>query len=238
MQASASSVSRVRQRLSDSSEVVVLISFAAIFLFFALRADHFLSLLSITNILTLASVKGIFVVGVAMLMISGEFDLSVGSILAVAAFVFAITLEGGLPAVPAMLLALAGLHALCAGSVRGVGGRADETRADPGLSGLRIIARSPYLQHMGLLAVLVAIVGALLDYAFKAEAKAGSKRVLFTAKVCNRGGVMEGNAKVEFYFSGEKEPNCEAKGADRQETIEGPFYGGPSHCKLEPPPPI
>jgi simple sugar transport system permease protein len=93
--------------LSDSSEVVVLISFAAIFLFFALRADHFLSLLSITNILTLASVKGIFVVGVAMLMISGEFDLSVGSILAVAAFVFAITLEGGLPAVPAMLLALA-----------------------------------------------------------------------------------------------------------------------------------
>ena len=107
MQASASSVSRVRQRLSDSSEVVVLLSFTAIFLFFALRADHFLSLLSLTNILTLASVKGIFVVGVAMLMISGEFDLSVGSILAVAAFVFAITLEGGLPALPAMLLALA-----------------------------------------------------------------------------------------------------------------------------------
>ena len=40
-----------------------------------------------------ASIKGIFVLGVAMLMISGEFDLSVGSTLAVAAYVFAILME-------------------------------------------------------------------------------------------------------------------------------------------------
>lgn len=97
----------IRARLADFPEVVALISFLLLFLFFAFRAENFLSLVSLTNILTIASIKGIFVVGVAMLMISGEFDLSVGSTLAVAAYVFALTLEAGLPAIPAALLALA-----------------------------------------------------------------------------------------------------------------------------------
>lgn len=101
----SSPLNRVRHRLSDSPETVVLISFGIVFLFFAVRAENFLSLLSITNILTLASLKGIFVVGIAMLMISGEFDLSVGSILAVAAFIFALTLEAGMA--PLLSLGLA-----------------------------------------------------------------------------------------------------------------------------------
>jgi simple sugar transport system permease protein len=46
------------------------------------------------------------VIGVAMLMISGEFDLSVGSILGVASYVFALTLLQGVPAVLAMVIAL------------------------------------------------------------------------------------------------------------------------------------
>lgn len=69
---------RIRHRLADSSELVVLISFLLVFLFFSIRAENFLSLVSLTNILTIASIIGIFVVGVAMLMISGEFDLSGG----------------------------------------------------------------------------------------------------------------------------------------------------------------
>lgn len=93
---SAMSLRHVRARLSNNSEVVVLISLIAVFLWFSFRADNFLTLLSLTNILTLASLKGIFVIGVAMLMISGEFDLSVGSTLAVAAYVFAILMEFGL----------------------------------------------------------------------------------------------------------------------------------------------
>lgn len=102
---------QIRARLADFPEVVALISFLALFLFFTSRADNFLSLVSLTNILTIASIKGIFVVGVAMLMISGEFDLSVGSTLAVAAYVFALTLESGTAPVLAMLLAL-GVSAL------------------------------------------------------------------------------------------------------------------------------
>jgi len=97
---------RVRAKLADYPEVVALISFLLIFFFFIIRADNFFTLVSLSNILTIASIKGIFVVGVAMLMISGEFDLSVGSILAVAGYVFALTLEAGVPAIPAMILAL------------------------------------------------------------------------------------------------------------------------------------
>ena len=56
--------------------------------------------------MTIASIKGIFAVGVAVLMISGEFDLSVGSTLAVAGYIFALTLENGMSAGLALLLAL------------------------------------------------------------------------------------------------------------------------------------
>ena len=98
---------RIRHRLADASELVVLISFSLVFLFFSIRAENFLSLVSLTNILTIASIKGIFIVGVAMLMISGEFDLSVGSILAVATFVFALSLEGGIAPLPAFVFAMA-----------------------------------------------------------------------------------------------------------------------------------
>ncbi|MEM7343165.1 MAG: ABC transporter permease [Chloroflexota bacterium] len=97
---------QLRARLADFPEAVAFISFFIIFGYFAAYAENFLSLISITNIVTIASIKGIFVVGVAMLMISGEFDLSVGSTLAVASYIFALTLEGGWAFLPALLLAL------------------------------------------------------------------------------------------------------------------------------------
>ncbi len=87
-----SSLARLRSRLADIPVLVGLLTFTFLFLLFSITAENFLTLISLTNILTIASIKGIFVVGVAMLMITGEFDLSVGSIVAVAAFVFAITL--------------------------------------------------------------------------------------------------------------------------------------------------
>lgn len=99
--------SNLRYRLSYYPEIVAIISFVLIFIFFATRAENFLSLLSLTNIISLASIKGIMVIGVAILMISGEFDLSVGSILGVASYVFAITILEGVPAFLAMLIALA-----------------------------------------------------------------------------------------------------------------------------------
>jgi simple sugar transport system permease protein len=57
---------------------VALISFVLLFIFFVVNAPHFLTPLSIGNILTFGSITGIVTIGVAMLMVSGEFDLSVG----------------------------------------------------------------------------------------------------------------------------------------------------------------
>ncbi len=99
-------LSKLRYRLSYYPEIVAIISFVLIFIFFAYRAENFLSLLSLTNIVSLASIKGVMVVGVAILMISGEFDLSVGSILGVASYVFALAILAGAPPILALLLVL------------------------------------------------------------------------------------------------------------------------------------
>lgn len=100
-------VAIVRHRLSYIPEAVVLISFLLLFIFFSFAAPHFLSALSIGNILTFGSITGIVVIGVGMLMISGEFDLSVGSNFALASYVLALSINGGIPVVPAIIFAIA-----------------------------------------------------------------------------------------------------------------------------------
>ena len=99
-------VAIARHRLSYIPEAVVLISFLLLFLFFSLFAPHFLTALSIGNILTFGSITGIIVIGVGMLMISGEFDLSVGSNFALASYVLALSINAGVPVVLAIILAI------------------------------------------------------------------------------------------------------------------------------------
>jgi simple sugar transport system permease protein len=106
MQSQTATLARVRARLAHSSELVTLVSFLILFLFFSVVADYFLTPVSLSNILYFASILGIIVTGVAMLMIAGEFDLSVGATFAVASFVFALTMNAGVPPFFAMLLAL------------------------------------------------------------------------------------------------------------------------------------
>jgi len=77
-----------------------------IFLFFSFSTEAFVSAYSLSNILTFGGIFGIVVIGVAFVMISGEFDLSVGSTLAVASYVFALTLSAEIPPILAMGLAL------------------------------------------------------------------------------------------------------------------------------------
>jgi len=98
---------QLRLRLAEFPEAVAFISFLGVFIFFSIANENFLTPISIANILTFGSITGIVVVGVAMLMISGEFDLSVGSTFAVASYVFALTLNAGIPPLAALLIALA-----------------------------------------------------------------------------------------------------------------------------------
>ncbi len=97
---------QIRHRLSYMPEAVALIVLLLLFTFFSFAAPYFLTPLSIGNILTFGSITGIVTIGVAMLMISGEFDLSVGSNFAVASYVLALSLIAGWPVWLSILLAL------------------------------------------------------------------------------------------------------------------------------------
>src|ERR1700674_5869434 len=67
----------------------------------------FLSAENIRGVLGLLPETGLVAIGVTILMICGEFDLSVGSVFALMPMSFAIMLNDGVPFVPAVLLGLA-----------------------------------------------------------------------------------------------------------------------------------
>jgi simple sugar transport system permease protein len=100
------SLPAIRHRLSYFPEAVAVISFVALFIFFTIGAPHFLTALSFGNILTFGAITGVVTIGVALLMISGEFDLSVGSNFAVASYVLALSLIAGWSVWVGILLAI------------------------------------------------------------------------------------------------------------------------------------
>ncbi len=69
----------------------VLIAFSAVFIVFSVIAPKFLTISSLTGIFSLVAELGIITIGEAFLIISGEFDLSVGGVYALAGTVFVIT---------------------------------------------------------------------------------------------------------------------------------------------------
>ena len=96
-------------------ETGVLLGFMAVFLGFALAVpETFLSSNSISSILTSQAVPGIIAIGITLLMISGEFDLSVGSIMGVSSLVFLYT------AVEGIHVLIAALFAITAGAAMGL----------------------------------------------------------------------------------------------------------------------
>lgn len=87
----------VQVLLSKSPSAGAIIGFITIFLVFTMATDLFLRPTSIASILTNVSSKAVIAIGVTILMISGEFDLSVGSILGVVAMFFMAAMTIGDP---------------------------------------------------------------------------------------------------------------------------------------------
>jgi simple sugar transport system permease protein len=94
------------------------ITFVGVFVLFSLFVPNFMTMRSITGIINAATLTGVITIGVTLLMIAGEFDLSVGATMAVGAFIYgAMTMNGMNPAlavalalvVPALLGGLNGL---------------------------------------------------------------------------------------------------------------------------------
>jgi len=77
------------------------------FVVFAIIAPDFLTLDSWATILQLSAELGIVSVGVTLLMITGEYDLSIGSVAALAALVVAALSGAHVPAVLALLIVVA-----------------------------------------------------------------------------------------------------------------------------------
>ncbi|HAF70408.1 TPA: ABC transporter permease [Candidatus Acetothermia bacterium] len=101
-------LSKIRKR----PEFGVFVAFLVIFIGFSFAAERFLTFDSIAGIITVAAELGIVTAGITFLMIAGEFDLSVGSVLGVSGMIFAITATAGLPHIVGLLLSLAAAAAI------------------------------------------------------------------------------------------------------------------------------
>jgi len=96
----------VRQGLESPSAGPV-ITFVGVFVLFSIFVPNFLTMRSITGIINAATLTGVITVGVTLLMIAGEFDLSVGAIMAIGAFIFGAGTMAGMNPALAVVLALA-----------------------------------------------------------------------------------------------------------------------------------
>lgn len=106
-------------RLMKRPELGAIGGVVLVTLFFLFTADSAMFTLSgIMNFMTPAAQLGILGIAAAMLMIGGEFDLSIGSMVAFAGMVFGVfTVNLGLPLILAIPLTLA--FAACIGAVNG-----------------------------------------------------------------------------------------------------------------------
>jgi len=94
-------------RISLGSPVAgPLITLIAVFILFSLFVPNFLSLRSVSGIINAATLSAIITIGMTLLMITGEFDLSVGASQAVGAFIFGTYATNGGNPLFALLLAL------------------------------------------------------------------------------------------------------------------------------------
>ena len=94
-----------------------LVTFIVLFVVFAVAVPNFFTLRSISGIVNAATLTGIITVGVTLLMIAGEFDLSVGPVMAMAGYVFGFQVVAGNPLLG---LVLAVLVTGCMGAINGI----------------------------------------------------------------------------------------------------------------------
>lgn len=87
-----------RRIIPDSPIAGPLATLIGVFILFSLFVPHFFTMRSVSGILGAATLTGTVTIGITLLMIAGEFDLSVGSMMAMGAFLYGLhTIEGGNP---------------------------------------------------------------------------------------------------------------------------------------------
>lgn len=87
-------------------EVGALASLIVIFTSFGVLNHQFLSAYNLMTIFTVASELGIVTLGVNLVMIAGEFDMSVSSVFALVPILFEILVRSGIPSIISILIVL------------------------------------------------------------------------------------------------------------------------------------
>jgi len=108
----------ILRRVLVLREAGVLVALILIMLFFGLSTTTFFTTVNLTNVLRQSAVLGIMTMAVTFLIISGEFDLSIGSTFALSAVMGTVMMERGFPMVLAFLLAL--VLSAVVGAINGV----------------------------------------------------------------------------------------------------------------------
>ncbi len=85
----------------------VLIAWLVVFAVFSIMGRQFFTLSNLVGVFTIVSELGIMAIGVAFLMISREFDLSVGAVYAASAFIFGLLANTALYSPLALVITLA-----------------------------------------------------------------------------------------------------------------------------------
>ena len=93
-------------KLFSMREAGVLLALLLIMLFFGLYTSTFFTAKNLTNVLRQSAVLGIMTMAVTFLIISGEFDLSIGSTFAFSAIASVVLMESGIPPTLAFFLGL------------------------------------------------------------------------------------------------------------------------------------
>jgi len=94
------------RRILVMREAGVLAALILIMLFFGFFTSTFFTATNLTNVLRQSALLGIMTMAVTFLIISGEFDLSIGSTFALSAVVATVLMEHGVPMILGFLLAL------------------------------------------------------------------------------------------------------------------------------------
>ena len=90
------------------SKYAVILVVVVLFVFFSIRLDTFLTVKNVTNILRQVSIYGICAVGMSIVIITANIDLSQGSMIGIVGILLATLMNAGVHPVLACLIVLAG----------------------------------------------------------------------------------------------------------------------------------
>ena len=103
------------RKISHSKSFILLILLVIIIVGFQIANRNYLSSINIATILATCSLSGMITVGIALLLISGNCDLSAGAVGCMGGLLIAYLLSAGIPWLPAMLLVV--VFGICAGLI-------------------------------------------------------------------------------------------------------------------------